>query len=200
VLFRSSGLDSGETNSTPGQTPTKVITRHSEVSMNSKRGGITAGEDYSTIAARQFNKAINTGVDMISLNMKILGDPYYIADSGVGNYTAQATNVPEMNSDGAMNTHDGEVYITVNFRNPIDLNPNEGLYDFGGKGKIVPEFSGLFQVLQVESSFDKNVFTQQLKLIRMLNQDLKPTESSDNAPAKSAFTPNDSYDGVEGGP
>jgi hypothetical protein len=199
-IFGASKLDSDETNFTPGQTPTKVITRHSETSMNSQRGGITAGEYYSTIAARQFNKAINTGVDMISLNMKILGDPYYIADSGVGNYTAQATNVPEMNSDGAMNTHDGEVYITVNFRNPIDLNPNEGLYDFGGKGKIVPEFSGLFQVLQVESSFEKNVFTQQLKLIRMLNQDLKPTESSNNAPAKSAFTPNDSYDGVEGGP
>jgi hypothetical protein len=121
--------------------------------------------------------------------MKILGDPYYIADSGIGNYSAKATNIPEMNSDGAMNTQDGEVYVVVNFRNPIDLNPNAGLYDFGGKGRLVPEFSGLYRVFQVESSFEKNIFLQQLKLVRMMNQDLKPTESSENAPSTSVFTP-----------
>jgi hypothetical protein len=180
-----------ETNYTPGQAQTKVITKYSEVSMDAKRGGVTAGEDASTIAARQFNKALNDGSDMIGLNMKILGDPFYIADSGVGNYTAKSTNVPEMNSDGAINTQDGEVYVVVNFRNPIDLNPNEGLYDFGGKGRLVPEFSGLYRIFQFESMFEKNIFTQQLKLVRMMHQDLKPTESTDNAPAKSAFTPKD---------
>jgi hypothetical protein len=199
-IFGASNLDSDETNYNPGQAQTKVITKYSETSMDAKRGGITAGEDASTIAARQFNKAINTGTDMISLNMKILGDPFYIADSGIGNYSAKATNVPEMNSDGAMNAQDGEVYILVNFRNPIDLNPNEGLYDFGNKGKIVPEFSGLYRVYQVESSFERNVFTQQLKLMRMMNQDLKPTESSDKAPEKSAFTPPSGYENAVGGP
>jgi len=199
-IFGASNLDSDETNYNPGQAQTKVITLYSETSMNAKVGGITAGDDASTIAARQFNKAINTGTDMISLNMKILGDPFYIADSGIGNYSAKATNVPEMNSDGAMNAQDGEVYILVNFRNPIDLNPNEGLYDFGNKGKIVPEFSGLYRVYQVESSFERNVFTQQLKLMRMMNQDLKPTDSSDKSPAKSAFTPPTGYENAVGGP
>jgi len=179
----------GDNNSTPGQAQTKVITRYSETSMNARGGGVTAGEDASTIAARQFNKALNAGGDMISLNMKILGDPFYIADSGIGNYSAKATNIPEMNADGAMNTQDGEVYVVVNFRNPIDLNPNAGLYDFGGKGRLVPEFSGLYRVFQVESSFEKNIFLQQLKLVRMMNQDLKPTESSENAPSTSVFTP-----------
>jgi hypothetical protein len=199
-ILGASNLGDDQANYTPGQAQTKVISRYTETSMNAKVGGATAGEDASTIAARQFNKALNDGSDMITLNMKILGDPFYIADSGIGNYSAKATNIPEMNSDGAINTQDGEVYITVNFRNPIDLNPNAGLYDFGGKGKIVPEFSGLYRIFQLESSFEKNIFTQQLKLVRMMNQDLKPTESSDKAPAKSAFTPNNSYDGVEGGP
>jgi hypothetical protein len=195
-----SNSDSNQTNNTPGQAQTKVVTRYSEVSMDAKRGGVTAGEDASTIAARQFNKALNDGSDMISLNMKILGDPFYIADSGVGNYTAKSTNVPEMNSDGAINTQDGEVYVVVNFRNPIDLDPDQGLYDFGGKGRIVPEFSGLYRIFQFESMFDKNIFTQKLKLVRMMNQDFKPTESTDKTPAKSAFTPNNTYNGVEGGP
>jgi hypothetical protein len=194
------GSDIDDNNFTPGQAQTKVITRNSEISMNAKGGGVTAGEDYSTIAARQFNKALNDGGDMITLNMKILGDPFYIADSGIGNYSAKATNIPEMNADGAINTQDGEVYVVVNFRNPIDLNPNAGLYDFGGKGKIVPEFSGLYRIFQFESSFDRNIFTQQLKLVRMMHQDLKPTESSENTPSKSAFTPNNSYDGAVGGP
>jgi len=181
--------DADQTNYTPGKAQTKVITKYSETSMNAKRGGVTAGEDASTIAARQFNKALNDGGDMINLNMKILGDPFYIADSGIGNYTAKSTNIPEMNSDGALNTQDGEVYVVVNFRNPIDLDPDNGLYDFGEKGRLVPEFSGLYRIFQFESIFEKNIFTQQLKLVRMMNQDFKPTESTEKAPAKSAFSP-----------
>jgi len=184
-----SNSDADQTNYTPGKAQTKVITRYSETTMDAKRGGVTAGEDASTIAARQFNKALNDGSDMISLNMKILGDPFYIADSGIGNYSAKSTNIPEMNSDGAINTQDGEVYVVVNFRNPIDLDPDKGRYDFGEKGRLVPEFSGLYRIFQFESMFDKNIFTQQLKLVRMMHQDFKPTESTEKAPAKSAFSP-----------
>jgi len=175
--------------------------RADQISMGSSKGGITAGEDASTIAARQFSKVLNSQADMVQLSLKILGDPFYIADSGMGNYTAKSTNVPEMNSDGAMNAQDGEVYVVVNFRNPIDIassGPNEGRYDFGGEAKVVPGFSGLYRVLQVESTFERNVFFQQLKLVRMMNQDSKETTEK---PAVSPYTPPDSgYSGVQGGP
>jgi hypothetical protein len=160
--------------------------RSDQVTMGSSKGGITAGEDASTIAARQFSKVLNSQADMVQLSLKILGDPYYIADSGMGNYSAKATNIPEMNADGAMNAQDGEVFVVVNFRNPIDLNPNAGLYDFGSQAKAVPGFSGLYRVIQVESSIERNVFTQQLKLIRMMNQDGKDSENRSNV---SVYTP-----------
>jgi hypothetical protein len=50
------------------------------------------------------------GVDMINLNLTILGDPYYLATSGTGNYTATATNFQNLTSDGEMNYQNGEVY------------------------------------------------------------------------------------------
>jgi hypothetical protein len=160
--------------------------RSDQTSMGSSKGGITAGEDASTIAARQFSKVLNSQADMVQLSLKILGDPYYIADSGMGNYSAKSTNIPEMNSDGAINAQDGEVFVVVNFRNPIDLDPNRGLYDFGSQAKVVPGFSGLYRVLQVESTIERNVFTQQLKLVRMMNQDGK---ESGTKSAESPFTP-----------
>ena len=179
----------------------KAEVRPDQTSMGASKGGITSGEDASTIAARQFSKVLNSQADMVQLSLKILGDPFYIADSGMGNYTAKSTNVPEMNSDGAMNAQDGEVYVVVNFRNPIDIasnGPNEGRYDFGGEAKVVPGFSGLYRVLQVESTFERNVFFQQLKLVRMMNQDSKETAEK---PAVSPYTPPDSgYSGVVGGP
>jgi len=176
----------------------KAEVRPDQTSMGASRGGITAGEDASTIAARQFSKVLNSQADMVQLSLKILGDPYYIADSGMGNYSAKSTNIPEMNSDGAINAQDGEVFVVVNFRNPIDLDPDQGRYDFGGEAKVVPGFSGLYKVIQVESSFERNVFTQQLKLVRMMNQDSKETADK---PAVSPYTPPDAgYSGVIGGP
>ena len=145
-----------------------VQIRNDELDIGANQGGAN-GSDPGTIAARQFHKAINSQADMVQLTMKILGDPFYLGDSGLGNYTAQASNVDGVTADWAINYQRGEVYIDINFKNPIDINYRSGYYDFPS-GDEVPIFSGLYRVFKVESTFDKGVFTQTLDLLRMPGQ------------------------------
>jgi len=139
------------------------------------KGGLV--DNAATVAARQFHDAITSGSDMVQLDMTILGDPFFIGDSGVGNYSAQATNLKGINADGAINNQDGSVYINVRFRNPIDISRSTGRYDFPNGG-IVPQFSGLYMVTKVENSFSKGQFTQVLSLNRMVGQDVKDDGSA----------------------
>ena len=156
------------TDQTAGDSRPKNPNITSSIDIGSNKGG-PGPDDPSTIAARQFQKALMRSGDMIDLEMKILGDPFYMGDSGMGNYTAKDTDHEQVNADGAINYQKGDVYININFRNPVDINPESGMYDFGGK--IVPEFSGLYRVGQVQSLFDKGLFTQVIQVTRMLNYD-----------------------------
>lgn len=153
-----------------GTIPT--TTRADKVRSDSGNKGGPRADDPASIAARQFHDAITQGVDMVELQMKILGDPFYLGDSGMGNYSAQATNLKGINGDGAINYQDGEVYINVRFRNPVDISRRTGLYEFPS-GTDVPQFSGLYRVSIVENHFSKGQFTQSLTLTRMVGQDVK---------------------------
>jgi len=172
--------------------------------------GGTADDDAGTLAARSFNDAINSSVDMIELNLKILGDPFYLGDSGMGNYTAKNTNLKGINADGAINYQSSEVFIRVNFRNPVDIDQTTGRYEFG-KGKVVPQFSGLYRVGEVFNNFNKGIFTQDLKLMKMPNQDTEKQSSNSKAPTLATQiadepppAPTDDagneYEDAEGGP
>lgn len=168
--------------SKPPENPTQV--RNDKIaSKTAKQGG--AGVDSPEVqVARQFQDVITNQVDMINLNMTILGDPYYITDSGMGNYTAkEVQNYDNLTSDGAMNYQNGEVVITVNFRTPIDINLGEGTWDFR-QSEPVAQFSGLFRVLGIESMFSKNKFTQELQLVRLPGQEAGKTEAVNSSPAK----------------
>ena len=133
-------------------------------------GADPTGEDtVQKRVAAQFQDAFLKGGsgDMIQADMEILGDPYYLVDSGLSNYYA-----PEykdgINADGTM-TYDGsDVYIYVTFRTPIDVAPEKGLYDF--KSTSVSPFSGIFKIIKLDSSFKDGLFTQNLKLTRMQKQ------------------------------
>lgn len=175
-----------------------VQIRNAEIDVGSNQGG-TTGEDPGRLAARQFHKAINNIADMVQLQMKILGDPFYLGDSGMGNYSAGDSNIKGVNSDMAIHYQKGEVYITVNFRNPIDINFKRGLYDFPS-GNLSPTFSGLYRVGTVESIFDRGVFTQTLDLLRMPNQTPEGGPSGDPDTAATDqinnFKPGLPYEGI----
>lgn len=132
------------------------------------RGGAGV-ETHETAVARQAHEVILNGIDMIKPNMKILGDPYYIGDSGMGNYTAESTEYENINADHSIDYQGGEVDIIVNFRTPIDVDPLNNSYKFAPT-KILNQFSGLYKVCQVESNFSKGYFTQNLTMFRRIGQ------------------------------
>jgi hypothetical protein len=151
-------------------------------------------DTQATRAARTFHDAVTKGIEMQSLRMKIIGDPYYIAQSGLGNYFSAPSQYSNLNSDGSVNWTSGEVDIRVNYRSPIDINQGTGLYNFGaktfkdpetGKSQTVSQFSGLYQLIYVDSFFNNGQFTQDLKALR------RPMQESTQAPAEPYSTNKD---------
>jgi hypothetical protein len=161
----------GASNVQKGAVPTQTRADSVKNPLSGKGGG--GLEDAASIAARQFHGVVTSGTNMIGLDLTILGDPYYLGDSGVGNYSAQASDNRYINSDYAMNWQSGEVHVLTNFRTPTDINHLTGMYDFSNT-KEVSQFSGLYRVLRAESTFNAGKFTQVLKLIRLPNQENPP--------------------------
>ena len=139
------------------------------------RGGLD--DRTSTSVARDFNDAIvNSNVDLFSVRMKILGDPYYIADSGLGNYSSGTTPLINLTQDGTLDYQSSEIHVALNFRTPLDYG-SDGWMDFPGLGtQPVGAFSGLYRVLYVYNTFNQGVFSQELYLLRMRNQEGKDTK------------------------
>jgi len=149
------------------------------VSIKNDSGGSTA-VDHRTIVAQIFQKSLlESPVDLVTGDMTILGDPYYIADSGIGNFSNTGSGRFNITKDFAMDYQSGQPMIIVNFRTPVDYGP-DGIMKFG-EGALVQEFSGLYYVDTVKNDFQKGKFTQVLSLRRVINQFTKPqTEELSN--------------------
>ena len=123
--------------------------------------------------ARAFNEAIvNNGVDMLTMDLTILGDPFYLADSGIGNYNSPPL-AQQYTVDGTMDYQRGEIEVELNFKTPVDYNSTDGSIIFPSIDDNVPvgAFSGLYKVITVQNSFSGGKFTQELRLVRRNNQD-----------------------------
>jgi len=169
-----------------GDYPSNKLVNQTSVSYSGlntskdKLGG--GGEETSAIrVAKIFHDAITkTQADMTVLDMDIIGDPFYIAQSGMGNYVAGLTEHKNLHDDFTVNFQHSEVNVVVNFRTPVDINDYTGLYNFGknlspiGKGTtdIVDEFSGVYHLTTLTSYFKNGKFTQNLRGTRRLSQEL----------------------------
>jgi hypothetical protein len=135
---------------------------------------ITGGagvEDTAQKVAQAFHNAFTqSNAEMVTVNLEILGDPYWVVDSGMGNYFAKPTPNNQITEDGTMNYESGDVFVYITFRTPADVNTASGLYDFGKEVKTSP-FSGIYRVTSVESIFNES-FRQRLRLVRMPGQAL----------------------------
>ena len=127
----------------------------------------TSSDDIRIRIAEMFHDKITTmNVDMVSAEMEIMGDPYFIPQES-GNYVA-ALKAPNMTVDGTMPYQQGPVFVNVNFRTPFDYQVSGATMELP---LVVPGFSGLFQIWAVTSNFRGGKFTQMLKMIRMRGQD-----------------------------
>lgn len=147
----------------------------SGVQSPTDRLGGGGNESASTRQARLFHDTINNSQsDMTQLEMTIIGDPYFIAQSGTGNYTAKSTQYTNLNADGSVNYQNGEVDILVHFRTPVDIDQSNGFMDFSGQTATSPviEYSGFYRVNTITSTFKNGTFTQILHGNRRMLQDL----------------------------
>lgn len=149
-----------------------------------KSGG-GGGEKTSTSVARDWNDLyLESGNELITVDLEILGDPYFVSDSGMGNYHARPTQHFNINSDGAMNFENGEVHIVVNFRTPLDFqynngNTQDGYMKFQDESLQVKSFSGVYQVINVQCEFTEGKFVQKLRCSRVHNQKDMDVESGE---------------------
>lgn len=125
----------------------------------------------SQVAEMYHNRIVNLPLDMVTAEIEILGDPFFIPQE-MGNYVAQRASNPNVSQDGTMTYQRAQVFIVINFKTPFDYQVRGATMEMP---KRVPQFSGLFSVWAVTNRFADGKFTQTLKVIRRRGQDDEPT-------------------------
>lgn len=138
--------------------------------------GTYSGEKtVEQVIADAFQDAFQNGNrDMMNVKMEILGDPYYLSDSGIcSKFLGEYGPNEQITAEGTMNWQGSEIFVFVSFRNPIE--PNLGTTGKGGlfnfpKGQWVSPYSGLYRVVGVDHKWSGGIYTQTLDMNRIINQ------------------------------
>lgn len=141
-----------------------------EYYMNVVNNGSRSQDVKKNIAKMFHYRLINQVTDLVTAEMKIIGDPYFLPQQLSGESIRLGVN-----NGGTMNYMQNEVFVVVNFKTPFDFQVNGATMEFP---KNVPKFSGLFTCWAVTNSFSGGKFEQTLKLIRRRGQDDSPTENN----------------------
>jgi hypothetical protein len=164
--------------SSNAQNPGGLAKTGNVLTSNTSSAGGNGISNSKISAAQQFhNLIINSDVDLLELDIDIFGDPYFMADSGMGNYNSTEAAL-FLNSDGSLDYQRSETSVIVNFRTPIDYNENNTMYFPEDQSIAVNAFSGLYRVLTITNTINSGKFTQRLNLLRLRNQDEVPSEDS----------------------
>lgn len=134
-----------------------------------QKGG-SGFKNVEQLVAENFQKAFveNGSGDLITIDLDILGDTYWMVESGQANHIDGAAPRSQTTQGGEANYTGGEIYIFISFRTPVDTNTDTGLYEFANQNPS--PFSGVYKVLRCDSEFKGGQFTQKLKCVRMPGQ------------------------------
>lgn len=170
------GDDTSSTNTPEGTAEAKAPNlgkkkqkRDVSILHESQKGG-SGFKDVEQLVAENFQKAFvdNGSGDLITIDLDILGDPYWMVESGQANHIDGATPRSQTTDGGEANYTGGEIYIFISFRTPIDTNTDTGLYEFANENPS--PFSGVYKVLRCDGEFKGGQFTQKLRCVRMPGQ------------------------------
>jgi len=140
-----------------------------------KTGSASGDKTVEQVVADAFNNAfLNGSKDLANVNIDILGDLYFVGDSGINsNYLGEEGPNNQITSGGSMNWEGSEIFVYLTWRSPVEPNLGTsgrgGLYNFP-KGEWVSPFSGIYKVAYVNSKFSGGTFQQTLELIRLQGQ------------------------------
>tara|TARA_B100000902_G_scaffold119878_1_gene120276 strand:+ start:430 stop:2928 length:2499 start_codon:yes stop_codon:yes gene_type:complete len=147
--------------------------------------GINKGP--STALDQRMDALSNPKGDMVKVDMTILGDPAYLGQTQFIPTTADkdvlAANQKKLAFSagnrmvwneifGNYNMGFGDTVVRLTFRSPADVNDKLGIYDINEQEQI--QFSGLYRVIKVISTFADGKFTQVLEMVRFKNQGDQP--------------------------
>lgn len=129
------------------------------VNVPGGRGGALSLDPYDVMAINMHQAVINS-LNLVSGQLEIVGDPYYLVSTNTVNYGVDSKNELEINYNIR------EVQISLEFNNPEDIGPD----GFAYFNQNYEAFSGLYRVIEVENSFRNGEFKQILKLVRIPGQ------------------------------
>lgn len=163
-----------------GVNPVKIENKNDNIQATNSAS--TRRDSQSMGAADVAQSVAATSVaDMLSVKLKIVGDPMFIKQDDImdnpiatkydnlqnGKYTTGYVR-PD-NATIAMDA--GEVHAMIQWKTPIDIDERTGFMDWGNNSKLVTSsISGLYKLLSVESVFSGGKFEQTLEMIRLPNQ------------------------------
>jgi hypothetical protein len=103
---------------------TEEVTRSTDHANGGQRLSASVAAKRS-IAQAFHDTLINSNVDLINAEMEIWGDPFWIPESGTGNYNAAPSNInPNLTADGTVTGQHSDIFVVINFRTPFDYNSN----------------------------------------------------------------------------
>jgi hypothetical protein len=138
-------------------------------------GKRTGSQQRSVYAASDVinNTILDARGDMINVKLSILGDPQFIKQDDVFYNLGVANKTSLFTPNNSFWMDDGELYVLVNFRSPVDYDESTGLAIPYLNKYSYSEFTGVYKIITISNTFTKGKFTQVLDLVRLSIQDSK---------------------------
>jgi len=140
---------------------------------------------YAALARNMHDAIVNANASAITGELEILGDPFYLTAGGISD-NSPSSPTSKINKDGSFSSSAGDLLVTLNFRNPIDIGL-DGMMKFDPNR--VP-FSGVYRVNRVVSIFKDGIFKQRLEVMRVpgqvLDASITPSDPNDRIITKPA--------------
>ena len=144
---------------------TQASARQSTSNPGNLASGTKSQTDPYHALAINMHQAILDNVDQCSVEMEIIGDPFYLVTSGMGNGRPIISN--GITDEGEASYNMGDVIVLVTFKNPVDIDEVTGEAIFSAD---IGPYSGLFRVINVLNRFKDGIFLQTLHMLRIPGQ------------------------------
>lgn len=138
--------------------PNAQTRNHERVfTTNSVSGGAGVSDTKMQVAQHFHQVILNSDIELINVNLEVMGDPYFLPDSGMGNHATTR----------GMEYQQNEVDVILHFSTPIDMSSTAGRMTLSS----INQFIGLYKIIKITHSFNNGQFKQTLDMLRRPGQD-----------------------------
>jgi len=174
-IIKTDKNDSKADRNTVGITPIYATANAGSAKPNDTINSAVPDSQPWTSMVKLMHEKITNSVGLISGDLNILGDPYYVTAAGSGNSLNKGSKIGQLANDGEASLRAGRLLISLAFNNPSDIDKS-GFMAFSNSP--IP-ISGLYQVIECKSSFRDGLFKQTLKILRVPGQALDSSQVPD---------------------